>query len=316
MVVVGYDDAELLDIACLTTSFSTANLLGAPAVPYRIRVVSPGGGPIGCGPGLLLAAEDALERVPAVLDTVIVSGGFGHERAAASNLVRDHVRRLAAGARRTASVCTGASVLAAAGLLDGRRATTHWQYARRLARRHPAVLVDPDPIFVRDGAVTTAAGVTSALDLALAFIEEDHGADLAREVSRNLVTYLQRPGNQSQMSIHTTAPAASSAVVRRVVSYLTADPGAPADTATLAAVAGVSVRHLTRVFAAELGTTPGRHARGVRLEVAARLLEATSEPLSTVARRCGFRSAEALRQAFVRQYGTTPSAHRRHSTRA
>ena len=310
VVVVAYEHAELLDIACITTPLMMANMNGPLEVPYRTLVVTPGGLPAVCGSGLTLAADGALEHVPTPVDTVIVSGGTGHERAAESMLVRDHVRRLAGTARRTASVCTGATILAAADLLDGRRATTHWQFAARLARRHPEVVVDPDPIFIRDGAISTAAGVTSALDLTLAFIEEDHGAELARTVSRYLVTYLQRPGSQSQMSIHTAAPATDNAVVRRVTEHVASDLAAPADAAALADVAGVSVRHLGRVFAAEVGTTPAQYVRGVRLEAAAHLLEETPEPLATIARRCGFRSAEVMRQAFVRQYGTTPSAYR------
>ncbi|MGH1561643.1 GlxA family transcriptional regulator [Mumia sp. DW29H23] len=310
VVVVAYENAELLDIACITTPLMMANTIGAVEVPYRTRVVSPGALPIVCGSGLKLAAEGALECVTTPVDTLIVSGGIGHERAAESPLVRDHVRRLAAGARRTASVCTGATVLAAADLLDGRRATTHWEYAARLARRHPEVVVDPGPIFIRDGAISTAAGVTSALDLTLAFIEEDHGSELARTIARSLVTYLQRPGSQSQVSIHTATPASDNTVVRRVTEHVTADLAAPADATTLADVAGVSVRHLGRVFAAEVGTTPAQYVRNVRLEEAARQLESTTEPLSVVARRCGFASAEVMRQAFVRRHGTTPSAYR------
>ncbi|MFD1825221.1 MULTISPECIES: GlxA family transcriptional regulator [Mumia] len=315
VVVVAYENAELLDIACITTPLMMANMIGALEVPYSTRVVSPGGLPVVCGSGLTLAADGALEHVATPIDTVIVSGGTGHERAAESMLVRDHVRRLAGAARRTASVCTGATILAAADLLDGRRATTHWQYAARLARHHPNVTVDPDPIFIRDGAISTAAGVTSALDLTLAFIEEDHGPELARATSRYLVTYLQRPGSQSQMSIHTAAPTTENTIVRSVTDHVTADLAAPADTAALADVAGVSVRHLGRVFAAEVGATPAQYVRTVRLEAAAHLLEGTPEPLATIARQCGFRSAEAMRQAFVRQYGTTPSAYRSRARR-
>ncbi|MBW9210538.1 DJ-1/PfpI family protein [Mumia sp. zg.B21] len=316
VVVVAYEQAELLDISCITTPLMMANMIGTPRIPYAWRLASPGGLPVVATSGLTLAADEALERVETPLDTVIVSGGMGHERAAESVLVRDHVRRLSEGARRTASVCTGATVLAAAGLLDDRRATTHWQFAARLARHHPSVVVDAEPIFIRDGSIATAAGVTSALDLTLAFIEEDHGAELARQVARYLVTYLQRPGSQAQMSIHTSAPAPDSPVLRRVTAYVTTDPAAPADSTALADVAGVSVRHLARVFASELGTTPARYVRTVRLEAASHLLEETSEPLSVVARRCGFGSAEMLRQSFVRHYGTTPSAYRRAHARA
>ena len=240
-----------------------------------------------------------------------MAGGYGHERAAADEVVLAHVRRLARNARRVASVCTGASVLAAAGLLDGRRATTHWFFAGGLARAHPAVTVDPDPIFVRDGSVATSAGVTSALDLTLSFVEEDHGAALARGVARSLVTYLQRPGTQAQMSVHVSAPRPADDVVRAVVDHVAGHLDDDLGAAALADRAGVSQRHLTRLFRAHLGRSPGEHVRRARTEAAAHLLATTDLPLPRVAARCGFGSTETLRTAFLRAYGTTPSAHRR-----
>src|SRR5690606_17441584 len=181
VAVVGYPAAELLDIACLTNAFAYANRLGArPA--YKAITVSPGGREIRCVSGLVLQAQQALERLRGPLDTLVVVGGEWHEEAAADPHLVGHVRRLARETRRVASVCTGATILAATGLLDGRRATTHWFFADRLAERYPAVQVDPTPIYIRDGPITTSGGVTSALDLALAFIEEDHGARLARIV--------------------------------------------------------------------------------------------------------------------------------------
>src|SRR5512139_4085717 len=190
VVVVGYDAAELMDIACVTTSLIMANVKGA-APPYDVCLATPAGAPITCGTGLTLQAQGSLERIIGPLDTLVVVGGIGHQGAAGNGVLVAHVRRLARETRRVASVCTGAAVLAATGLLDGRRVTTHWQWAGDLAARHPQVEVDPDPIFIRDGNISTAAGVTSALDLTLAFIEEDHGADIARRVARDLVTYLQ-----------------------------------------------------------------------------------------------------------------------------
>jgi transcriptional regulator GlxA family with amidase domain len=212
--------------------------------------------------------------------------------------------------RRVASVCTGAFILAAAGLLDRRRATTHWAVARELALHFPAVTVDPDPIYIRDGNVATAAGVTSALDLMLAIIEEDHGLELAREVARALVTYLQRPGNQAQISMFTAAPPAENELVRRVEDYVVTNLDSDLTTATLARVASVSARHLTRIFLSSLGVTAAAFVRHVRTETAAHLLATTSLPISHVATRCGFGSGETLRKAFLSRYGTTPSHHR------
>ncbi|WP_243745191.1 GlxA family transcriptional regulator [Streptomyces hainanensis] len=309
VAVVGYHAAELLDISCVTTSLIMANHHGA-APPYDVFLATPSGRPIVCANGLTLQGQRAVERLTGPLDTLVVSGGIGHEAAAASGAFVGHVRRLARESRRVASVCTGAEVLAAAGLLDGRRATTHWEFAPRLAARHPRVSVDADPIFVRDGNVATAAGVTSALDLTLAFVEEDHGAALARTVARYLVTYLQRPGNQAQMSMFTEHPPLADGLVRRVVARITGQPDGDLATATLAAGAGVSERHLTRLFLRELGQTPGRFVRRARTEAAAHLLVTTSLPMATVASRCGFGSAETLRQAFVDRYGMPPSRYR------
>lgn len=173
----------------------------------------------------------------------------------------------------------------------------------------------PRPIFIRDGAVSTAAGVTSALDLTLAFVEEDHGPELARQVARELVTYLQRPGNQAQMSVHVTAPPPQDTVVRDVVAHVTAHLDGDLSAARLAGSAGVSERHLTRLFLEQLHQTPGRFVRQARLEAAAHLLVSTELPVSRVAARCGFGSAETLRQAFVARYGTSPSGFRRTQVR-
>ncbi|HEV3498543.1 MAG TPA: GlxA family transcriptional regulator [Actinomycetes bacterium] len=309
VVVVGYDLAELLDVASVTSSLQFANHFGArPA--YQTLVVSPGGRPITCQSGLTLQAQAPLERFVGPLDTLIVSGGYGHQKAAADSRILGHVRRLARQSRRVASVCTGATVLAAAGLLDGRRATTHWEFAHQLAARHPEVVVDPDPIYIRDGSVSTSAGVTSALDLTLAFIGEDNGAELARRVARSLVTYLQRPGNQAQMSMHVAAPPPEHDLVRAVVDHITANLHSDLSTARLASHAGVSDRHLTRLFREHVGHTPGRFVRHARTEAAAQLLTSTALPIARVATRCGFGSAEALRQAFTAHYGTSPSGYR------
>ncbi|MFC7647482.1 GlxA family transcriptional regulator [Streptosporangium lutulentum] len=216
--------------------------------------------------------------------------------------------------RRIASVCTGAAVLAAAGLLDGQRATTHWQSAPVLAARHPKVVVDSDPIFIRDGNTYTAAGVTSSLDLTLAFVEEDNGAELARRVARHLVTYLQRPGNQAQMSMFTAAKPSANSLVKHSVDHITGHLDADLTTAALAVRAGVSERHLTRLFLKHLGRTPGRFVRQARTEAAAHLLVSTSLPMARVAARCGFGTAETMRQAFVSQYGVPPSRYRSTAT--
>lgn len=309
VVVVGYEGAELLDIACVTSTLAIAGrIAGRPL--YRLELVTPAGHPITCGSGLSLNAEGALQRATGRLDTLIVSGGHGHEDAAADPTIVAHVRRLAAVARRVASVCTGTTVLAAAGLLDGRRATTHWRYASALARRYPAVGVDADPIYIRDGHVATSAGVTSALDLTLAFVQEDHGPDLARRVARGLVTYLQRPGDQAQMSMFVASDPPEHALVREVVAFVTANVSAALDTTSLARRFGVSERQLSRLLVDHVGLPPGRLVRRTRVEAAARLLASTTLPVTAVARQCGFGTGEALRQAFVDRFGISPSGYR------
>ncbi len=309
VVVVGYDEAELLDIACVTTSLITANRLGASPA-YAVSVATPGGRAITCDPGLTLQGRRSLERLRGPLDTLIVSGGLGHDAAADNPRIIGHVRRLARESRRVASVCTGATVLAAAGLLDGKRATTHWLNAEQLARTYPEITVDPAPIYIRDGSVSTAAGVTSALDLTLAFIDEDHGAELARAVARGLVTYLQRPGNQAQMSMFTATPAPTNTLVKRAVDHIVSHLAGDLTATALAAEAGVSERHLTRLFLDHLGKAPGRFVRDARTAAAAHLLTSTSLPVASVAARCGYNTAETLRQAFVSRYGTSPSRYR------
>ncbi|MEU8249127.1 helix-turn-helix domain-containing protein [Nonomuraea sp. NPDC048916] len=309
IMVVAYDAAELLDFACVTTPLLVANVAGATP-PYVVRLATPGGRAVTWGTGFTIQPQDTLERVTGPLDTLLVCGGLGHGAAAAERGIIAHVRRLAKESRRVASVCTGASLLAAAGLLDGRRATTHWQWAPELAARYPAITVDPDPIFIRDGEVATAAGVTSALDLTLAFVEEDHGADLARQVARQLVTYLQRPGNQAQMSMFTAAPPPGDGLVRRIVDHITGNLATDLGSAALAAVAGMSERHLSRLFLRHLGRTPARFVRQARTEAAAHLLVSTRLPVAAIAARCGFSNAETLRQAFADRYGVSPSHYR------
>jgi transcriptional regulator GlxA family with amidase domain len=309
VVVVGYDGVELIDVACVTSGFEYANRMGADPA-YQVVLATPVGRPVRCDSGLELRGQARLDAVSGRIDTLVVSGGLGHETAAANVRLVGHVRRLAGLSRRVASVCTGATVLAAAGLLDGRRATTHWYYAERLAAQYPRVEVDAAPIYIREGDVATSGGVTASLDLTLAFIEEDHGPEIARRVALGMVTYLQRPSNQAQLSMFTSIPRPEHVLVRQVLDYVVSNLDADLSAARLAGLVGLSERHLGRLFTEHLGRTPARLVRDVRLEAATRLLAGTREPLSSIARRCGFTSAEALRQAFVVRFGMPPSRFR------
>jgi transcriptional regulator GlxA family with amidase domain len=315
VVIVAYHAAELLDIACVVTALQVANHVHGRAL-YRPVLAAPGGGAVHTGTGLTVQAEVALERVRGDLHTLIVAGGIGYVDAMQDRVLVAHVRRLGREAERVASVCTGAGVLAAAGLLDGRRAATHWAHAAYLAGRFPAVRFDGDPIYVVEDGVCTSAGVTAALDLTLAFIEADAGPDLARDVARQLVTYLQRPGNQAQMSMFTAAPAAGHSVVQDAVAHIAAHLDGDLSAVALARQVGVSERHLARLFLRELDVTPGRFVRRARTEAAAQLLATTPLPVDTVAARCGFGTVETLRQAFQSQYGVSPSHYRATQSRA
>ncbi|MER7973129.1 helix-turn-helix domain-containing protein, partial [Streptomyces sp. NPDC096080] len=214
-------------------------------------------------------------------------------------------------ATRLVSVCTGAIALAAAGLLDGRRVTTHWAYCATLARDHPAVEVDPDPIYVRDGRVSTSAGVTSGIDLALALVEEDLGRDTALTVARHLVVFLRRPGNQAQFSAQLAAQTARREPLREVQQWITEHPADDLSVGALAARAALSPRHFARAFEAETGTTPGRYVDRVRVEHARRLLEDTVDGVEEISRASGYGTPEAMRRAFVKALGTAPAEYRR-----
>jgi transcriptional regulator GlxA family with amidase domain len=309
VLVVGYPAAALLDIACVVTALQLANHLEGRAV-YRPLLASPGGAPVHTETGLVLNAEVSLEQSHGPLDTLIVAGGIGYVEAMEDERLVAHVLRLARESRRVASVCTGVGVLAAAGLLDGRRAATHWGHAAYLQTRFPQVHFDPDPIFIAEGGVCTSAGMTAALDLTLAFIEADAGPVLAREVSRQLVTYLQRPGNQAQMSMFTSPPPVGHSLVHKTIRHISSHLDQDLAAGTLAARAGVSERHLGRLFLREVGVTPGRFVRRARAEAAAHLLTGTDLTVETIAGRCGFNNVESLRQAFVRTYGVTPRHYR------
>ncbi|MFD9881639.1 GlxA family transcriptional regulator [Streptomyces alboflavus] len=302
VLIVAYDNVQILDIACPSGALDIANRFGANP-PYRIDLGTVGRRPAHSSAGIALAAGQQLEAVTGELDTLMVVGGAGYEEAAADPRLVTQVHRLAEHSRRVASVCTGAYVLAAAGLLDHRRATTHWGYGERLAARHPTVAVDVAPLYVRDGNVYTSAGVTSALDLTLALIEDDHGPTLARAVARELVSYLHRPADQAQISMFLAAPPPGDRLVRDLSGHINAHLADDLSPRALAARAGVSTRHLTRLFSAHLGTTPARAVRAARTEAAAHLVRSSELPLAAIARRCGFGSAQTLRQAFLDHYG-------------
>lgn len=308
VLVVLFDGVQSLDVTGPVEVFAGAqHVTGAPD-PYPIRTASLDGAPVRTQSGLRLAADSSLDDAPRP-HTLLVPGGEG-SLDPDPRLV-DWLRVHAPRAERLVSVCTGAALLAAAGLLDGRRATTHWAFCEDLARDHPAVDVDPDPIFVRDGKIATSAGVTAGIDLALALVEEDHGRDAALVIARHLVVFLRRPGNQAQFSAQLAAQTARREPLREVQQFITEHPAADLSVDALAARARLSPRHFARAFRTETGTTPGRYVERVRLEHARRLLEDTGSGVHEVARAAGYGTPEAMRRAFVKALGTPPAEYRR-----
>jgi transcriptional regulator GlxA family with amidase domain len=307
--VLAYPAVQVLDVTGPLQVFASANDLVAEAggsPPYALRVVAQGRVTASAGLGLEAAA---LPPVRAALDTLIVAGGQGVEAAAADPALLNWVRKRASRARRVASVCTGAFLLAAAGVLDGRRATTHWSFCAELARRFPAVRVEPDPIFVRDGPVWTSAGVTAGIDLALALVEEDLGRTMALAVARYLVVFLKRPGGQAQFSAALSLQAAEDkfgALHAWINEHLSDEISLPA----LASRAGMSERSFSRHYAAATGLTPGRAVERLRVEAARRLLSESRLPVKRISARCGFGSEETMRRSFLRLLAVTPQDYR------
>ncbi|MFB7777945.1 GlxA family transcriptional regulator [Streptomyces bauhiniae] len=306
VAVLVYDGVKMLDVAGPADVFGEANLLGAR---YRIAVVSTTGADVTSSVGIRIAVDGSAAAQPDP-GTFLMPGADVYPRTAVTRDLVEGARDLAARSGRVAAVCSGAFVLGAAGLLDGRRATTHWKIADELAARHPKTRVEPDAIHVRDGTVYTSAGVTAGIDLALALVEEDHGVEVSREVARALVIYLQRAGGQSQFSAPLKGSPPRSPALRRVVDLVTADPAGAYSLTGLATRLHVSTRHLTRLFREELGTTPARYVESIRFDIAKSLLD-QGYTATEAASLAGFPSYESLRRVFARELSISPAAYRR-----
>jgi transcriptional regulator GlxA family with amidase domain len=309
VVMLVYPGVMTMDVVGPLEAFATAN--GESHQPlYRLAIASMGGTPVETSLGIRLFPSVAASRIAGPIDTLLVSGGLGQVEARTNPALLKWLGAQGHKARRCGSICTGAFVLAGAGLLDGKRATTHWALADELRRHYPKVTVDIDRIFVRDDNIYTSAGVTAGIDLALALIEEDHGRQLALRVARALVVYLQREGGQAQFSSRLQAQFTDSGPIRRAQAWamdnLAADLSGPA----LARQAGMSERTFRRAFLAETGETPREFVENARVEAARQLLNEGKLPLQTVAGRCGLETMDTLRRAFVRRFGITPQQYR------
>ncbi|MEU0275676.1 helix-turn-helix domain-containing protein [Streptomyces sp. NPDC006307] len=317
VVIAVFPDVDLLDVTGPAEVFALANRESGGRARYQVRLAGPGraGEAVATSAGVRLLTDIGFADVGDAVDTLLVPGAVEVRTDGPLPRIDRHVvdwiKDTAPHARRIASVCVGAHLLAAAGLLDGKAATTHWSTADRLAADHPRVAVDPDPIFIRSGRVWTGAGISACLDLALALVAEDHGEDLALAVARHLVVYLKRQGGQSQFSVPISRPPASRRDIDElrlyVADHLTEDLSA----AALAARMCLSERHFARVFTQETGTTPAAYVEALRVEAARRLLETTDQSLEEIARTTGLRSVETLHRAFRRQIATSPAAYRR-----
>lgn len=309
VAILAFEGMQALDLVGPHEVFTGANdALGGDA--YDVRVVSERGGPIDCSSGLTIGSSpwSGLRATP---HTLIVPGGPATRRLGPDS---PEVRWLAAAGSdvdRLAAVCTGAFLGACAGLLDGVRVTTHWRYADALQRRYPALRVDGDRIFIRDGRRWTSAGVTAGIDLALAMVEADHGSDVAQVVARDLVMFLRRPGGQTQFATPVWTERASDPPVLAVQQHIDTNPGDDLTLARLAARAGMSERHFARLFSRQVGVSPARYVERVRIEAARRRLERDGATTAAVARECGFGTAETLRRAFHRTLGVGPDDYRR-----
>ena len=308
VVIVAFEGAQSLDISGPAEAFSIATRFFRGE--YAIELVTPDGAPARCSSGLTLSPDRSMGEVRGAIDTLVVAGGVGTAAVVADRHVIEWVRAAAKRSRRVASVCTGAFVLAEAGLLDGRRATTHWSDCARLAERYPQVAVEHDPIYVRDGTVSTSAGVTAGMDLALALIEEDHGPEVALKTARALVLFVRRPGGQSQFSAQLTAGPARREPLRDVQAHIAEHPAADLSVPALAARAYMSERNFARAFRAETGMTPAAYVEASRVERARRELETTDLPVQAVAARRGFGTVETMRRALGRRLGVNPAAYR------
>jgi transcriptional regulator GlxA family with amidase domain len=307
VVIVAFPGVQTLDVVGPAEVLRAATLFHPPG--YHVTIAAAEAEPIRTST-VAFVPDARLEEVTGQIDTLLVAGGTGTRRAEDDPRLVDWIAEAATRSRRVASVCTGALLLAKAGLLDGRRATTHWASCAELARRYPQVTVEPDRIFVRDGRVATSAGVTAGMDLALALVEEDLGRDVAMEAARWLVVFLQRPGGQAQFSAQLSAQAADRAPLRDLQAWIPDHLDEDLSVPALARRACMSDRNFARAFRRETGLTPGAYVEAARVERARIALESGDQPVETVARQAGFGTVETMRRAFRRRVGVSPADYR------
>lgn len=312
IIQVIFPGAQVLDITGPTEVFAQAELLlGSPGA-YTLTLAAARPGPVPMSSGLRLCADQdfttLLKKGPA--DTLLVPGGDGVYGARQDPDLLDFIREMSRNVRRTASVCSGTFLLAEAGLLSGRTATTHWSACQRLAAEYPDVRVAPDRIFVRDQAIYSSAGVTAGIDLALALVQADHGRELALDIAKQLVVFMKRQGGQSQFSSSLVSQAAATGILDKTLSWIRANPAQDLSITALAGRCAMSERNFARVFKRELGMTPGQFVEKLRVELATRQMETRNLGLEEIAEASGFKSSEMMRRAFMRQLKVLPHLYR------
>ena len=315
IVMVAFPDAQIIDITGPLEVFGRAARLlsderGWRVPAYTVEIAASKAGALTTSSGIRLIADRSLAQVRGPIDTLLIAGGRGTTDALRDRAMIEWLRNSVRRARRLCSVCTGAFILAEAGLLDGLSATTHWRQCDRLATDYPAVSVETDPIFVRSGKIFTSAGVTAGIDLALALLEDDHGCDVALAVARELVMFLRRPGGQSQFSVQLSTQQADREPIRDLQRWVGDHLGADLSVETLARRAAMSPRNFARVFTREVGMTPGEFVENLRVEAARRRLEESADGIDSIASNCGFGTRESMRRAFIRTLHVPPSAYR------
>ena len=312
IVVLAYDNVLLLDVASSVQTFSTYNVLLAPPdqPAYSVRVVSSRGGLIQTSAGVPIMSEPLPDLRSTEIDTLMVSGGIGRHLALKDQRMLSWLRAAAPLARRVCSVCSGAFILAATGLLARRRVVTHWKYCDDLRQAYPDLHVEDDALFVHDGKFWTSAGVTAGIDLTLALLKEDHGHARTMEVARHMVVFMKRPGGQSQFSQLLAGQSSGREGFSDLIEWISEHLGEALDVECLAERAHMSPRHFTRVFRQQMQCPPAKFVERMRVETARRLLEETPLQVASVAERCGFGDEERMRRAFLRQLKVSPSGYR------
>ncbi|MER7462322.1 helix-turn-helix domain-containing protein [Streptomyces sp. NPDC097981] len=316
VVIAAFPGVELLNVTGPAEVFSVATRVAGTGRPgYTVRIATADGEPVATSSGIRLMADLTLDEVNGNVDTLLVSGAVrvgdhGVEPVLDSGII-NWLREAAPGTHRMGSVCSGAHLLAAAGVLDGLSATTHWQTAARLAADHPGVTVDPDPIFIREGRLWTCAGIASGMDMALAMVTEDHGPELALAAARTMVMYVKRAGGQSQFSVPLAPPAAPGDRMDDLRMWIGEHLAEDLSAEALAARLHLSVRHFSRLFHRRTGTTPAAYVESARLEAARGLLQDSTHGLPEIAAISGLGSVESLHRSFRRRLGTTPAQYRR-----